>query len=262
MLGAIVGDIVGSRFEWNNIKTKDFELFTDKCDFTDDSVMTLAIAKALTESKDFSMDLEEKTIYYMQKLGRKYPDRGYGNHFLEWIYDDNPKAYNSFGYGSAMRVSPVAYVGKTLDEVKNLSRIVTSVSHNHPEGIKGAECTAASIFLAKNGSSKQEIKDLVSSEYYDIDFTLDQVREAYQYDVTCMGSLPISIVSFLEANSFEDGIRNVISVGGDSDTLAAIAGPILEAYYGIPEEIKEKSLSFLSPELIKIYDIFFDKFPK
>lgn len=252
MLGAIIGDIVGSIYEFNNHRSKDFKLLDDRCYFTDDSVMTIAIAKALLKSeKDFS-NLSEKTIYYMQNIGRLYPDSGYGGNFYHWVFSNNPKPYNSFGNGAAMRVSSCAWFGNTIDEVKKLSKMVTEVTHNHPEGIKGAEATAVAIFLARNGKSIEYIRDYINKNYYKIDFTLDEIRDTYYFNEICQDTVPQAIEAFLESTSFEDAIRNAISIGGDSDTLAAITGSIAEAYYGIPNDIREKALKYLDERLLNI----------
>lgn len=259
MLGAVIGDIVGSRFEWHNIKTKDFELFTDKCRFTDDSVMTFAIAKAILACNNNYENLSKYAILSMQELGRKYPHAGYGGRFRVWLTETNPKPYNSWGNGSAMRVSACAYVANSLEEVKNLSKAVTEVTHNHPEGIKGAEATAVAIYLARTGESIDEIKAYINENYYKIDFTLDEIRDTYEFNESCQGTVPQALEAFFESTSFEDTIRNAISIGGDSDTIAAIAGPIAEAYYGIPSEIKEKAVTYLTDEFIEILNKFDQK---
>ena len=256
MLGAVIGDIVGSRFEWDNIKVKDFEFFHPLCDFTDDSVLTFAVAKALMSSrKDFS-DLTNNSVKYLQEFGNKYPGRGYGGHFLSWLNADEPLPYNSWGNGAAMRVSACGWIGKDLEEVKHLSRLVTEVSHNHPEGIKGAEATAVAIFLARNGSEIDEIRDVIMANYYNVDFTLDEIRPNYFFDVSCQGSVPQALVAFFESTDFEDAVRNAISIGGDSDTIAAITGSIAEAYYGIPEDIKSKGLNYLTDEFKNLLNEF------
>lgn len=245
MLGAIIGDISGSKYEFHNLKSKSIELLSDGSYFTDDSVMTIAIAKALIESDKEYSNLKDNAIKYMQLYGRFYTHRGYGGHFREWIYAQNPRPYGSFGNGSAMRISAVARASSSIEEVKRLSKIVTEVSHNHPEGIKGAEATAVCIYLARTKHTKEEIKEYVLKNYYDIDFTLDEIRDKYSFDVSCQGSVPQSIEAFLESNSFEEAIQNALSIGGDSDTIGAICGSIAEAYYGIPKELKEKALMFL-----------------
>lgn len=252
MLGAIIGDIVGSRFEWHNIKTKDFDFITGDSFKTDDTVMTVAIAKAIMESKDDYSDLGEKAINNMQKLGRLYPGYGYGGHFVEWIYSENPQPYNSWGNGSAMRVSPCGFVAESLEEAEMLAEKVTKVTHNHEEGIKGAVATAKAIFLAREGKSIKEIREYLS-DYYKVDFTLDDIRDEYTFDVSCMGTLPVALASFYESTGFEDAIRNAISIGGDSDTIAAITGAIAEAYYGIPDAIKDQAISLLDELMLDIY---------
>jgi len=268
LIGAIIGDIVGSRFEFNNHRSKKFILFTDKCKVTDDSIMTLAVAKAIMEteknlklSSNSSVNnyyyyelLKRMTIRYMQEIGRKYPYCGYGGMFGRWIFSDNPKPYNSFGNGAAMRISPVGFIAAAEDEAKKLSETVTAVTHNHKEGIKGAEATVISIYLAKNGASKEDIRQKINENYYYMNLTIDAIRDTYEFNETCQVTVPQAIVAFLESNSFEDAIRTAISVGGDSDTLAAITGSIAEAYYGVPEDIKEKALTYLDEGLRSIYD--------
>ncbi len=268
MIGAIIGDIVGSRFEFNNHRSKDFELFTDECFVTDDSIMTLAVAKAIMEtcrtfepsvvtsgfSDEFYSVLERNTIRYMQEIGRKYPNCGYGSRFYQWIFSDNPRPYNSFGNGAAMRISPVGFVARSEKEAVKMSKVVTSVSHNHAEGIKGAEATVIAIFMARTGSSKEEIRSRITRDYYELDFTLDEIRNTYEFNETCQGTVPEAIEAFLESTSFEDAIRNAISIGGDSDTLAAITGGLAEAYYGVPTDMEEKALTYLDPLLRSIYD--------
>ena len=256
MFGAIIGDVAGSRFEWNNIKSKIFSFFDPVCRPTDDSIMTLAIAKAiLAYDGDFS-NLSDQAVQCMQELGRRYPDVGYGGRFRQWLSQAQPKPYNSFGNGSAMRVSPCVYVASTIEDAKALSKTVTEVTHNHPEGIKGAEATTVSIFMALHGSSKEEIREVIEKDYYKLDFTLDQIRPTYTFDVTCQGSVPQAIEAFLESTDFEDAIRNAISIGGDSDTLAAIAGSIAEAYYGIPESIRSQAIQYLDSVQIDILNRF------
>jgi len=252
MFGAIIGDIVGSRFEFNNIKTKEFELFTPECFFTDDSVMSLAIAKAIIESKGNYSNLSDTAIKYMQGIRRKYPTCGYGGYFYDWIFTDNPKPYNSYGNGAAMRVSACAWVVNTIDDVINLTEKITAISHNHKEGLLGAEATAVSIFMARQGKTISEIRKYVNDNYYKLNFTLDEIREKYCFNETCQNTVPQAITAFLESTSFEDSIRNAISIGGDSDTLTAITGSIAEAYYGIPNEIKEQALTYLDEPLKQV----------
>lgn len=245
MLGAIIGDIVGSIYEWNNHRSKEFELFGEMCDFTDDTVMTLAIAEGLMAGGTIS-DYSSA----MQRLGRAYPGRGYGVRFLEWINMPCPKPYNSFGNGSAMRTAPVAWAFDTLREVEEAARLTALPTHNHPEGIKGAQATAAAIFLARKGGSKQEIRDYIEKKYgYNLHRTMDEIRPVYLFNETCQETVPEAIIAFLESTDFEDAIRCGVSLGGDTDTLTAITGSIAEAAYGIPEGIRKTAHSFLPPEL-------------
>ena len=259
MLGALVGDISGSRFEWHNLKSKEFELLTYHCHPTDDSNMTLAVAQAILQSNGDLKLLAEKAVASMRDLGRKYP-RGYGGHFKQWIYSDDPKPYNSWGNGSAMRVSPCAWAASTMEEALAMSDAVTAVTHNHPEGMKGARAVTAAIFMARQGSSILEIRDHIHSTYYPLDFTLDQIRPSYEFDVSCQGSVPQAIEAFVESTSFEDATRNAISIGGDSDTIAAITGSIAEAYYGIPSEIRKHTLTFLDKTQLDILNAFEEKY--
>lgn len=257
MIGAIVGDIAGSRFEFCNLRSKEFVLLAaeDEAEwgpascFTDDTVMTLAVAQALADWRESgssdSGELSTMAVRAMQDFGRRYPRAGYGGHFAQWISEADPRPYNSWGNGAAMRVSACGWAGRTLDEVKAMSLAVTEVTHNHPEGIKGAEATAVCVFLARQGKSKDEIKAHVSEHYYPLDFTLDEIRPTYDFDVSCQGSVPQALEAFFESTSFEDAIRNAISIGGDSDTIGAITGSIAGAYYGVPNDIRNKALSYL-----------------
>lgn len=255
MLGAIIGDIVGSVYEWNNIKTKDFPLFSSKCFFTDDTVMTVAIAEGLMNGGD-----KEDFVKAMKKYGRMYPDAGYGGGFGSWLFSEDIHPYNSWGNGSAMRVSPVAWMFDTLSEVEQYAEISAEVTHNHPEGIKGAQATAAAIFLARKGNTKDEIKAYIKSKYgYDFSRTLDEIRPSYDFNESCQETVPEAITAFLESVDFEDAIRNAISLGGDSDTLAAITCSIAEAFYGVPEEIKEKALAILDERLRNVYSQFSER---
>ena len=260
MLGAIIGDIAGSRFEWNNHKSKDFELMTYRCSVTDDSVMTLAVAKAIMQSRQNQTDLAKEATACMRRYGRRYPDAGYGGKFTRWIHHPYPKPYNSFGNGAPMRVSPCAYAAKTMEEALELADKVTAVTHNHPEGMKGAEAVTAAIFMALHGKSIPEIRDHINRHYYPMDFTLASFRDTYRFDVTCQGSVPQAIMAFLESEDFEDAVRNAVSLGGDSDTQAAIAGSIAEAYYGIPSDIRELALTFLNAEMRGIVNRFEDRY--
>ena len=230
MLGAIIGDIVGSVYEWNNIKTKDFPLFSDKCSFTDDTVMTIAVADALLNG-----GTADNFIDSMKKYGKLFPKSGYGGNFRHWINSDTRESYNSWGNGSAMRVSPCGWFANSLEEAESLAEKSAAVTHNHPEGIKGAQATAAAIYLARIDTEKDKIKEYIESKYgYDLSRTLDAIRPGYRFNESCQETVPEAIIAFLESKDFEDAIRNAISLGGDSDTLAAITGSIAEAAYGIP----------------------------
>ena len=262
MLGAIIGDIVGSRFEFNNVKSKEFELFTKKCRPTDDSVMSLAVCRAILDFNGDYDKLSDDAIKYMREIGQHYPRCGYGGHFYFWIYSpEKPKPYNSFGNGSAMRVSACGFAANSLEEAKQLSAAVTKVSHNHPEGMKGAEAVAAAIYLARTGSTIDEIRECVNEHYYKLDFTLDEIRDSYGFYEICQKSTPQAIEAFLESTSYEDAIRNAISIGGDSDTIAAMAGGIAEAYYGIPALIREQAMLLLDERLTDILVDFEKKYP-
>lgn len=261
MLGAIIGDLVGSRFEWNNIKTKDFCFLTYKCFITDDSVMTLALAKAILESAPDYSNLSQKSVEYMQSIGRDYPNCGYGTAFSEWVFSDDPHPYNSFGNGAAMRVSAAGFAANSLEEAKLLSRKITGVTHNHPEGLKGAEVTAVAIYMARTGSSILEIRDYIERNYYPLNFTLNGIRPTYRFNETCQDTVPQALMAFFESTGFEDAIRNAISIGGDSDTLAAICGGVAEAYYGIPADIRKHALTFLDERLLQILIEFENKYP-
>ena len=256
MLGAIIGDIVGSRFEWHNIKTKEFQFLTYQCKPTDDSVMSFAIAQSVLSCNGDMTKLSQYAVKYMQELGQEYPHAGYGGHFGSWIYAKNPAPYNSWGNGAAMRVSPCGFAANSIEEAIKLADAVTEVTHNHPEGMKGAEATAVAIYMAKTGSSIIEIRDYIEKHYYKIDFTLESIRENYTFDVSCQGSVPQALEAFFESTSFEDAIRNAISIGGDSDTIAAITGGIAEAYYGISADIRKHALTFLDNRMLSILNAF------
>ena len=264
MLGAIIGDIVGSIYEFDNIKTKEFDFFTDEKFFTDDTVMTVAIADAIMNGGQ-----HENFIQSMKKWGCDYIDKSYGHSFRNWLTSENSEPYNSWGNGSAMRVSPCGWIAKLsepfeegLKLTEDLAKKSAEVTHNHPEGIKGAQATAVAIFFMRHGKSKNAIeeyknklKDYIKNKYqYDLDFTLEEIRPIYKFDVSCQKTVPQAIVSFLESENFEDAIRNAISIGGDSDTLAAITGSIAEAAYGIPEDIKNKAISYLDNEIKEVYN--------
>lgn len=252
MLGAIIGDIVGSRFEFDNHKSKDFEFFSDECEFTDDTVMTIAVAIAIRHAQNH-MAVNEHSVPYMtahtmRTYGRRYPFCSYGLRFMDWLFSDDARPYGSYGNGAGMRVSAVAWAARDMDECVRMSEWVTCVTHSHPEGIKGAEAIAVATFMALHGSTKEEVKTEMQ-RYYDLDFTLDEIRPTYRFDETCQGTIPQAIEAFLESTSFEDAIRNAISIGGDSDTLAACTGAIAEAFYGIPQQMREKALTYLDDHL-------------
>jgi ADP-ribosylglycohydrolase len=254
MLGALVGDIIGSVYEFHNTKSTDFELFHGASKYTDDSVMTLAVAKWLVEDEAHTLHY---LIYCMQELGNRHPYAGYGGHFYGWLAKDNPQPYNSWGNGAGMRVSPVGLYAKTLDEALALAALTASVSHNHPEGVKGAQAIATSMFLCKQGKSKEEIKDYVESTFgYNLHRTIAEIRPWYEFDVSCQGSAPEAIIAFLEGNSFEEVIRLAISLGGDSDTIGAMAGAIAACMYSIPDEIAERCDKILTEDLRDIKDRF------
>lgn len=258
MLGAIAGDIIGSPYEFNknNIKTTEFPLFSKKSRFTDDTIMTFAAAHALMNTRplneeDFAINL----VTSMQDFGHKYPTAGYGSAFAMWLMVRATEPYRSYGNGSAMRVSPVAWAFDDLESVERFSAVSASVTHNHPEGIKGAQAVAGSIFLARTGSSKEDIRAYVQDTYhYDLSRTLEEIRPGYTFNATCQGSVPEAITAFLEGNDFEDTIRKAVSIGGDSDTIADIAGAIAEGFYhGVPEGIAQEVMTrlddFLRDEL-------------
>ena len=261
MIGALIGDIAGSRFERVNHKSKEFELFDKKCRPTDDSVMSLAIAKAILDCEGDFGELSQKAINAMQELGRIYKNAGYGGTFIKWIWAEDPQPYNSYGNGSAMRVGPCGFAAANLEEAKAFSDSVTKVSHDHPEGMKGAEAIAAAVFLAKSGKSKEEIRAYILDNYYDIGFTLDQIRKKYKFDVSCQGSVPVALEAFFESADFEDAVRNAISVGGDSDTIGAMAGAVAEAYYGVPEGIIDRAIEYLDARQMKILYYFEKVYP-
>ena len=241
MIGAIAGDIIGSVYEFDRIKRMDFELFGDylgrPCDFTDDTVMTTAVAAALLKADGDWSKLGELCARFMRRLGELYPDREYGERFGMWLFLDDPEPYYSYGNGAAMRVSPVAYAAKSLEEALFLSDRVTEITHNHPEGMRGARAIAACIYLSLHAADKAEIRSYVEERLYKLDFTIDSIRETYRFNETCQKTVPQAIQAFLESESYEETLRKAVSLGGDSDTLSCIAGSIAEAYYGVPEAI-------------------------
>ena len=250
ILGAIIGDVIGSVFEWNNVKTTDLELFSKATDFTDDSVLTFATMDSILNGIDYSRSYQE--------YGRRFPNRGYGGNFQYWIHQPDPQPYNSWGNGSAMRVSPVGWAYNTLEEVLHEAERSAAVTHNHPEGIKGAQAVASAVFLARKGSSKAEIKKFIEDKFaYDLERHLEEIRKTYVFDVSCQGSVPEAIIAFLESKDFEDAIRLAISIGGDSDTIACITGGIAEAFYKeIPQFIIDKTLKTIPSEMIDLVEKF------
>lgn len=254
MLGAIIGDIIGSLYEFESDKTKDFDLFTQDNRPTDDSMMTIAVGLAcVNASTEDERAFKQALKNNMRRIGREYPDAGYGGMFYNWLMDDHAYPYESIGNGSAMRVSPCGWVMDTLEETEKLARWSAEVTHDSPEGIRGAQSVAAAIFLARNGASKEEIREYIEDKYYDLDFTVDGIRDSYSFDVTCEGGVPQAIVCFLDGEDYEDTVRNAVSLGGDGDTISAIAGSIAEAFYGIPDEIAEQGLSYLDENLLEYY---------
>ena len=250
MLGAIAGDMIGSVYEGHPIKTKDFPLFNQQSHFTDDTVLTIAVADSILNNRDYATALKQ--------YGLRYPDAGYGGSFYQWLFSADLAPYNSWGNGAAMRVSPVGFAFDSLQEVLAAARQSAEATHNHPEGIKGAQSTASAIFLARSGATKEDIRsELHARFHYDLARTLDQIRPTYRFDISCQGPVPESIISFLESGNFEEAIRNAISLGGDSDTMACIAGGIAQAFYGIvPIEIAYKVRAGLPNEFLNIIDRF------
>jgi len=264
MIGAILGDIIGSRFEFDRgDKTKDFTLFTYESEYTDDTVMTVAVAEALLKTYGMSLtSLDEKKvkddlINSMKKWGRKYPFAGYGGRFIGWLMGDSTEPYNSYGNGSAMRVSPAGWLYDTLEETRKVARWTAEVTHNHPEGIKGAESVAAVMFLARTGHSKEEIREYVTREFgYDLSRTCDEIRPLYHHVESCQETVPEAMTAFFEGESFEDVIRTAVSLGGDCDTLTDIAGAMAEAFYGVPDELISECFMRLPDDMRKVLDEF------
>lgn len=276
LMGGIVGDIAGSRFEFSPIKSKEFELlkmsdnhfqakqsfreYRENCHFTDDTVMTLAVANALLDANGNYDNLNELLVKNMKEFGRRHRYAGYGAKFNAWLNSQKSEPYNSFGNGSAMRIGAVPYFAKDIEELKHLSRLVTVVTHNHEEGIKGAEAVASCIWLALHNNSKQQIKEYVEKNYYNLDFDYDQLLKTYIHDESCQNSVPQSIYAFLISTDYEDAIRTAISMGGDADTMACIAGSIAEAFYGMPKDLEERGMKFLTEDLKEVLKKFDDKF--
>ena len=258
MYGAILGDIIGSPYEFDrSMKTREFPLFIPASRFTDDSAMTVAVAEALLNT--LGMDRAERrnaVVRSMQKWGWRYPDAGYGGRFYSWLYEQNPHPYNSWGNGSAMRVSAAGWLFGTLEETRAAAADTACVTHNHPEGIKGAEAVASVIWAARNGWTKAEIRKYVEDNFYPLEKTCDEIRPGYSFDVSCQGTVPPAITAFLEGKDFEDVIRTAVSLGGDCDTLTCIAGGMAEAMYGVPEELKEECRKRLGPDMVRVLDRF------
>lgn len=272
MFGAIIGDVVGSRFEFDDHKSKDFALFGNDgiigvpCEYTDDSVMVVAVADALMErearegAEAFKKRLVEKLHYH----GRKRMNAGYGTRFYCWLRDGSTEPYQSWGNGSAVRVAPVGWVADSLEEAEHIAKLTAEVTHDHPEGIKGAQAVAAAIWMARSGKSKEEIRKYIEQSYYPDAFQrrLGEIRPEYAFDVSCQGTVPVALEAFYEADSFEDTLRNAVSVGGDSDTLTGIAAGIAEAYYGIPDPIRREAMAFLDDEMCRIAARFAERYRK
>jgi len=264
MYGAILGDIIGSPYEFDRgNKTKDFPLFCKFSEFTDDTVMTIAVADAFLPVQPEMDDntIRQRVVAKMQKYGRLYPHAGYGSQFRRWLRDRHPQPYNSWGNGSAMRVSSVGWLYNDLEIVRRMARLSADVTHNHPEGIKGAEATAAAIFLARTGSTKAEIKAYIEESFhYDLSRTCDEIRPGYRHVESCQETVPEAITAFLEGQSFEDVIRTAVSLGGDCDTLTCIAGSMAEAFYGVPEELKSEYRKRLPEDLWEVLQRFDEHF--
>lgn len=254
MIGAIAGDIIGSVYEFHQIKAKDFSLFDPRCIFTDDSVLTVAVAQAILTDGDYRRVVLD--------FSKRYPDHSYGGSFAQWFRSPDPKPYFSFGNGSAMRVSPVGFAFGTVGEVLSEAARSAEFTHNHPEGIKGAQATALAVFLARTARDKELIREEITSRFgYDLGRTVDEIRPDYNFNETCQATVPEAIVAFLDSTSYEDAVRNAVSLGGDSDTLACITGGIAEAFFGpVSLEIQQKVEKILAPELWGITERFCAKY--
>lgn len=255
MIGAILGDIIGSPYEFaEGMKRRDFPLFSRASCFTDDTVMTVAVAEALMDTLGQGREaVASAAVLAMQKWGRRYPRAGYGGRFYSWLFEEEPRPYFSWGNGSAMRVSPAGWLFDSLEETLAAARAVTAVTHDHPEGIKGAEAVAAAVFLARTGSGKGEIRDYITREFgYDLARSCDGIRPGYQFDVSCQGSVPESVIAFLEGEDYEDTVRLAISLGGDTDTMGCIAGAVAEAYFGVPASLRAEGERRLPEEMLAL----------
>lgn len=254
MIGAVIGDIIGSVYEWHPLKTEEFPLFSDQSRFTDDTVLTVAVADAILNRRDYAQTIWE--------YGNKYPQAGYGRSFLSWLQKQDRLPYNSYGNGSAMRVSPVGWAFNHVEEVLAEAEKTAAVTHDHPEGIKGAQAVALTVYLARQGHSKAQIKWEIEQRFaYDLGRTLSEIRPGYTFDVSCQGSVPESIIAFLESVDYVDAVRKAVSLGGDSDTMACIAGSIAQAYYRyIPEDVMAPAQQRLDSELLQVIDAFVAKY--
>ena len=259
MYGAILGDIIGSPYEFDRgKKTKDFPLFSRRSEFTDDSVMTVAVAEALADAKDEGLIHDEAAVKRhlvasMKAWGAKYPYAGYGVRFFHWLFSSNTEPYGSFGNGSAMRVAAAGHMMDSLEDTRELAAWTAEVTHNHPEGIKGAEAIAAAIYMARTGSTKAEIKEYIVSEFgYDLSRTCDEIRPGYHHIESCQKTVPEAITAFMEGEDFEDVIRTAVSLGGDCDTLTCIAGSMAEAFYGVPEDLKAECLARIPEDMAEV----------
>ena len=264
MLGAIIGDIVGSpyEFDYRNIKTKFFPLFSEKSHFTDDTVMTIAVAESLLNAGTMASlgDIRAAVVGKMQSWGLRYPNAGYGMRFIRWLTKENPQPYNSWGNGSAMRVSSVGWLYDSLERTLEVAKATADVTHNHPEGIKGAQATAAAIYLARNGKDRSEIRTYIEKTFgYDFSRTCNEIRPTYRHVESCQETVPEALTAVWEGKDFEDTIRLAVSLGGDSDTLTCIAGGIAEAIWGVPEDIKTQALARLPDEMKFVYEAFLKK---
>jgi ADP-ribosylglycohydrolase len=256
VIGSIAGDIIGSVYEHRPIKTKDFPLFDTRCRFTDDTVLTVAVAHAILSGASY--------LDSIRRIGRRHPDAGYGGSFIRWLLSDDSRPYNSWGNGSAMRVSPVGFAFSTEEEVLRQARMTAEITHNHPEGIKGAEATALVIFLARTGHDKETIRARIRTRFaYNLDRSIDDIRPSYCFDVSCHGTVPEAIVAFLDSESYIDAVRNAISLGGDSDTLACITGGMAEAFYGgVPGDISARVEKLLTSDLLEVTKTFCGKYTR
>lgn len=245
MIGALAGDIVGSIYEWNNLKSTSFPLFQERCRFTDDTVLTVALAESILTGEGYAS--------VMRRYYRRYPDAGYGKKFAQWAQAEESAPYHSWGNGSAMRIVPAGWAFDTLEEVLLKAREYSVPTHDHPEGVKGAQATAAAVFLARSGAGKEEIRSFVSGRFgYDLSGSCDEIRPGYRFDVSCQGTVPPALIAFFDSTDFESAIRLAVSLGGDSDTLAAITGGIAHAYYGVPAQIASRTLAFLDEPLKRV----------